>query len=61
MIIDREEHRALLRLAVENIPISGPAGHPELFEKVMLVRELLQAIGNAAVAQDPALEMLESR
>lgn len=61
MVLDKEAHRELLRLAVENLPISGPAGHPELFEKVMLVRELLQAIGNAAVAQDPALAMLESR
>lgn len=61
MTIDHEEHRELLTMAVANIPISGPAGAPELLAHVNAVHNLLAAIAAAQVAPDPAQEMLESR
>lgn len=61
MIIDQEEHRELLKMAVANIPISGPAGAPELLAHVNAVHSLLASIAAAQVATDPAQEMLASR
>lgn len=56
MIIDKEEHREILKAAVENIPISGPAGHPEMLARVMQVHEVLAAINAATVPIDPTLK-----
>ncbi len=63
MIIDKEEHRELLFLAVKNIPISGPAGDPELLKNVKLVNEILTAIQGATVPSglDPAVEAYADR
>lgn len=61
MIIDKEEHRELLKAAVESIPISGPAGHPEMLARVMQVHEVLAAIGSATVKMDASLEAYADR
>ncbi|MDX3883616.1 MAG: hypothetical protein QHC65_04280 [Sphingomonas sp.] len=61
MQIDKESHREILKTAVENLPISGPAGHPEMLTKVLLIHEVLVAIeraglGGAAQAAIPGYE-----
>jgi len=61
MIIDKEEHREILKAAVENMPISGPAGHPDMLAKVVLVHEVLAAINAATVPVDPVLEAYADR
>lgn len=49
MIIDKEEHREILRAAVKNMPISGPAGDPEMLRHILAVHEILAAINGATV------------
>jgi hypothetical protein len=63
MIIDKEEDRGLLRMAVANIPISGPAGAPEILQHVNAVHRLLASIDGAQVdaMRATSLDMLEGR
>lgn len=49
MQIDKESHREILKAAVEGLPISGPAGHPDMLAKVLLVHEVLASIDAAGI------------
>jgi hypothetical protein len=55
MIIDSEDHRALLHMAVKNLPISGPAGDPEMLRHVQMVHAVLHAIEAARLAPQAIL------
>ena len=61
MIIDKEEHRAVLLLALRSIPISGPAGDPEMLRHVLAVHELIGLVEAASVPMDPSLEAYTDR
>jgi hypothetical protein len=49
MIIDKEEHRDLLRQVVEGITVHGPAVSPEVIQQINLVHELRAAIEAATI------------
>jgi hypothetical protein len=55
MIIDHEEHRKVLLAAIEALPISGPACHPDLLANVKLANEVRAAILSATMTMDPVL------
>lgn len=61
MIIDKEDHREILRMAVQGIPISGPAGDPDMLRHVLAVHEVLAAIDSATVKIDASLEAYVDR
>jgi hypothetical protein len=49
MIVDKEEHKQVILLALRNMQITGAAGDPELLRHIHLVHEVLAVVGDALV------------
>mgnify|MGYP006264396951 CR=1 FL=1 len=49
MIIESEEHRAIILLGLRSVQIGGAAVDPELVRHIQLVHDVINAVENADV------------